>query len=534
MEQLRDFFPALPEQRLLTALSLNGNNVSAAAQFLLNENENIVNSEVGTITSTLTYNNFNNDEEESSLNGVTRSGVNNNSSMSNSQQSSASIFSVASPPAVLINNITNESNSPHQHEEESPVFTIGARIRYGDFYASNSDEDDESDDDFSVDNYLETYENNNSHNVFAIPSQRRKKIYVQDENKSENENSSKLYWVLFDNQIMKKSHIDLLNVQLSKTSHSRVAILSQDATILSKDEASVIFARYFHGNWDNRKDTNYDLVQNERESMFLFHKNSEDRKKNKIINDHGFWAQYFSVNDLNTVWRTLVAQTFFWGDRFVATVSAIKVVAPTDGLITSNRLTFDGAMYDTERGVRNAMERNCVIIVPCKVDDAEIYRHGVSLLSIQSNISTQPLYFQKCKLKQDNNKYIEKKRKKISRPPGKKGNDRIKMKIIEDYIEKEEEHIHSSVYKILKKKIANKLSMFSPGKTPSKFKNSRNGVMTNKNKRRRIELHDNKNHTSNHDNKENVKYKNGFIDDEDIQCEHCFYKLSGIIWTREV
>ena len=50
-----------------------------------------------------------------------------------------------------------------------------------------------------------TYENNNSRNVFAIPSQRRKKIYVQDENKSENENSSKLYWVLFDNQIMKKS-----------------------------------------------------------------------------------------------------------------------------------------------------------------------------------------------------------------------------------------------------------------------------------------------------------------------------------------
>ncbi len=522
MEQLRDFFPALPEQQLLTALSLNGNNVSAAAQFLLNENENVT---------TLTYNNSNNDEEESSLNDVERSNISNNI-MSNSQQSSASIFSVASPPAVLINNI-NESNSTHQHEEESPEFTIGARIRYGDFYASNSDEDYESDDDFSVDNYLETYENNNSRDVFAIPSQRRKKIYVQDENKSENENSSKLYWVLFDNQIMKKSHIDLLNVQLSKTSHSRVAILSQDATILSKDEASVIFARYFHGNWDNKKDANYDLVQNERESMFLFHKNSEDRKRNKIINDHGFWAQYFSVNDLNTVWRTLIAQTFFWGDRFIATVSAIKVVAPTDGLVTSNRLTFDGAMYDTERGVRNAMERNCVIIVPCKVDDAEIYRHGVSLLSVQSNISIQPLYFQKCKLKQDNDKYIEKKTKKISRQPAKKGNDRIKMKIIEDYIEKEEEHIHSSVYKILKKKIANQLSMFSPGKTPSKFKNNKNGVMTYNNKRRRIEFHNNKNHNSNH-NKENVKYKNGFIDDEDIQCEHCFYKLSGIIWTREV
>ena len=97
--------------------------------------------------------------------------------------------------------------------------------------------------------------------------------------------------------------------------------------------------------------------------MFLFHTKNNNRCNNKSnsggkkIYDHGFWAQYFSVNDLNTMWRTLVEQTFFWGDRFVATVSAISVVPPTDGLVTDNRLTFDGAMYDTERGVRNAMER---------------------------------------------------------------------------------------------------------------------------------------------------------------------------------
>ena len=70
---------------------------------------------------------------------------------------------------------------------------------------------------------------------------------------------------------MKKTHIELLNVQLSKTSHKRVAILSQDATIVSKDEALLIFSRYFHGKWDNKKDVNYNRVQNERESMFLFH-----------------------------------------------------------------------------------------------------------------------------------------------------------------------------------------------------------------------------------------------------------------------
>ena len=60
--------------------------------------------------------------------------------------SSASIFSVASPPAILVNNIQSENNSQvnnaeaddeRQVEQDSPLFTIGARIRYDDFYNSD-------------------------------------------------------------------------------------------------------------------------------------------------------------------------------------------------------------------------------------------------------------------------------------------------------------------------------------------------------------------------------------------------------------
>ena len=575
MEQLSEFFPSATEQQLRTALSLSGDNVSAAAQFLLNDDNNNNNDdseEVGTITTTLAYNNntdIDEDDDDSDNEAINESEhtstINNPlfGIMSNSQQSSASIFSVASPPAILVNNIQSENNSQvnnaeadeeRQVEQDSPLFTIGARIRYDDFY--NSDlSDDDSDDDFTINNYLENYDNNRSNSMFAIPSGRRKKIYVQDDYKSEeededndnNQKNKKLYWVLFDNQIMKKTHIELLNVQLSKTSHKRVAILSQDATIVSKDEALLIFSRYFHGKWDNKKDVNYNRVQNERESMFLFHTKNNNRCNNKSnsggkkIHDHGFWAQYFSVNDLNTMWRTLVAQTFFWGDRFVATVSAISVVEPTDGLVTDNRLTFDGAMYDTERGVRNAMERNCIIIVPCTVDNGEIYRHGVSLLSVQANTSTAPLYFQKCKLKQDNQKYIEKKMRKaaiIITNNMMENNNKVKIKIIEDYITKEEEHIHSSEYKIVKSKIENNLLIFSPGKTPSKFKKNNNNMMAHNNKRRRIEIRNYENNNSNNSNNDNntsrkIDFKNGIIDDEDVKCEHCFFKLSGIVWIRE-
>ena len=205
MEQLSEFFPSATEQQLRTALSLSGDNVSAAAQFLLNDDNNNNNDdseEVGTITTTLAYNNntdIDEDDDDSDNEAINESEhtstINNPlfGIMSNSQQSSASIFSVASPPAILVNNIQSENNSrvnnaevdeERQVEQDSPLFTIGARIRYDDFY--NSDlSDDDSDDDFTINNYLENYDNNRSNSMFAIPSGRRKKIYVQDDYKSE-------------------------------------------------------------------------------------------------------------------------------------------------------------------------------------------------------------------------------------------------------------------------------------------------------------------------------------------------------------
>ena len=55
MEQLREFFPAVPEQQLRTALSLTGNNVSAAAQYLLNDSNSNQDDEEGTVRTSLTY-----------------------------------------------------------------------------------------------------------------------------------------------------------------------------------------------------------------------------------------------------------------------------------------------------------------------------------------------------------------------------------------------------------------------------------------------------------------------------------------------
>ena len=44
---------------------------------------------------------------------------------------------------------------------------------------------------------------------------------------------------------MLKSHVELLNIQLSSTSHKRVAIISQDASMINEAEAQLIFHDIF-------------------------------------------------------------------------------------------------------------------------------------------------------------------------------------------------------------------------------------------------------------------------------------------------
>ena len=71
------------------------------------------------------------------------------------------------------------------------------------------------------------------------------------------------------------------------------------------------------------------------------------------------------------------------------------------------------------------------------------------------------------------------------------------------------------------------MTIFSPGKTPSKFNDS-NGNGVPKSKRRRIQIRD---ENSGSDNCAGV-VKNGVVDEEDIKCEHRFYRLSGVVWKR--
>ena len=540
MEQLREFFPAVPEQQLRTALSLTGNNVSAAAQYLLNDSNSNQDDEEGTVRTSLTYDSLGVQLETRS---EVNSGLEPNDIQVNAGNSvERNVFEQASPLPLLINNLTsttNNSENPSVESEgtqESPIFTIGTRIRYHDHSDSEWEESDSED--FSVTNYLESY---NNRSMFATPSQRRAKVYIQPTNHDQETASSKnkLFWTLFDNKVMLKSHIELLNIQLSATSHKRVAIISQDASMINEVEAQLIFSRYFHGNWDDKKDSNYIKVQNERNALFLPDCISKGIKNDDVIakksigeakqwwgtkkwtkkNEHGFWAQYFGVKNLNAMWRSLVAQTFFWGDRLFSTVSAITIAPQNTSIFSSNSSTFDAIMQSTERGIRHAAEKNCVVIMPCKAGLSEVYRHGVSILSLLPDCATEPLHFQQFPVQKDNVE-IARKRKRSSK-------NRSSFKVLEDYILKEEDHIHKSEFKIVKGRIQNAMTIFSPGKTPSKFNDS-NGNGVPKSKRRRIQIRD---ENSGSDNCVGV-VKNGVVDEEDIKCEHRFYRLSGVVWKR--
>ena len=548
MEQLREFFPAVSDQDLRTALSLTGNNVSAAAQFLLNDSDSTDDAEEGTVRTSLTY--------DSQVVQVATRSESNGELESNATHADANssmednVFEQASPPSLLINNLTsttNDSDNPPVESEgtqDSPIFTIGTRIRYQDH--SDSEWEESDGEDFSVTNYLESY---NSRSMFATPSQRRAKVYVKPTNHAQDTaiSKNKLFWTLFDNKIMLKSHVELLNIQLSTTSHKRAAIISQDARMINEAEAQLIFSRYFHGNWDDKKDSNYTKVQNERNAFFLPDRMSNSIKNDEIINDneksvnggqnwwgakkwkkkdeHGFWAQYFGVRDLNAIWRSLVAQTFFWGDRLFSTVSAIMIAPQNTSIFSSNSSTFDGIMQSTERGIRHAAEKNCMVIIPCKAGPSEVYRHGVSILSLLPNCATEPLYFQQCSVQKDN---VEILRKRHASSKNRKSDKRNHFKVLEDYILKEEDHIHKSEFKIVKGRIQNPMTIFSPGKTPSKF-NGSNGNGIPKRKRRRIQIRDENSGSCNGGG----VVKDGVVDEEDVKCEHRFYQLSGVVWKRK-
>ena len=189
MEQLREFFPAVPEQQLRTALSLTGNDVSAAAQFLLNDS-NSSRQEEGTVRTSLTYDNHGVELE-------TRSEVDselepNDIQLNTGNSMERNVFEQASPLPLLINNLTsttNNSDNPSVESEgtqESPIFTIGTRIRYHDHSDSEWEESDSEE--FSVTNYLESY---NNRSMFATPSQRRAKVYIQPTNHDQETASSK-------------------------------------------------------------------------------------------------------------------------------------------------------------------------------------------------------------------------------------------------------------------------------------------------------------------------------------------------------
>ena len=59
-------------------------------------------------------------------------------------------------------------------------------------------------------------------------------------------------------------------------------------------------------------------------------------------------------------------------------------------------------MQSTERGIRHAAEKNCVVVMPCKAGLSEVYRHGVSILSLLPDCATEPLHFQQYPVQKDN------------------------------------------------------------------------------------------------------------------------------------
>ena len=288
--------------------------------------------------------------------------------------------------------------------------------------------------------------------------------------------SQKSLWCMFDDCVMKKTHIELLNIRLSTTGHSLASVLFEDAALFDKDSARkrfnvilgptetekkkaateggkedvrICLASILQGDltspaadtvdetlWPSRKSSvkSRHRVAQLNKSKFEPAKNIFGQSKSL----HGFWARYFSVEDIDEMWRAIVTQAYFWGDRGASLMSvhlAAKDASEDSGFDT---LTNEvGGLY------RKQNERKCVITVPAALDKSDIRRVGITLLRVLSTKQKRAIFFQECRVP------------------------------IQKLVNTEEEHTQASKYKLSCHNVKPKPLKYRPGSTPTFITNKR-------------------------------------------------------------
>ncbi|KAL4094684.1 hypothetical protein PRIC1_010342 [Phytophthora ramorum] len=262
------------------------------------------------------------------------------------------------------------------------------------------------------------------------PMTKRAKVF-----KSEGKTGDNEFWVAFDDQVMTKSMIDLLNTTLTKLAHSKVVLLSQPVKEVEEKDAimklrSVIAVRdiadegVVEGGMQPPRDasnrrgialacllngstpcatpdieeTRKSLGSSESSAIFTSDVSTGQKRKRTVTADtptRGFFAHFFPIKELDMVWRTVMHAHLFKG-RFGDT---IEFHTASGGAFTKR--DFDELMHvqssalssrAASLGFSPLATLKCCLILPCLANEEEMLRVGRnihSVLKVQGNVYYQ-------------------------------------------------------------------------------------------------------------------------------------------------
>ena len=342
----------------------------------------------------------------------------------NSSLTNSSIFSSSLNSSVFTD---NESGfSPRSEILETPL-SIGTlvsretRMLYNESDHSGLESEEE---DFPFSDGIDTFS-------FIRPINRPlQRSYIKP---TENVNvcdGLKRYWVLFDKEIMLKTHIELLNIDLTKTSHARVSLLAHDSGVVTREEAK---RRIAHGIGEELRSAN-----------------SASTLKDIETPISGYWAHFLPVTEINALWTSIVANIYFFGDKF-SNVVTIQVIDDTESLLQLQTKGFDSVYQNSQRGGRSNQGLRCCVFIPCNgTCDAEIYRHGASLLStLPEDKRKADIYFRH--LPQHDSKSL---------PHHRNTKEKSSHKSIRKMLKTSEEHVDASIYKLARRAASKPTPLF--------------------------------------------------------------------------
>ena len=372
----------------------------------------------------------------SSTSSYSTSSTSSSSTSSSSSSSAASVPNLNSPFVVSPNApslASSEGDSTPlyarfgltQNSTNSSIYSLsGSEDESPGVHSESEDESEDEDDDTQVPNRAARINNalnaqvlSRAANLLALrmmPAAKKTRFAMTPTQKVQEsitmgQTTTTLFWALVDNKVMQKHHIDLLNADVATLRHSRIGLLCHPTKYTNATEANLAFQE------DTASTSFTSSTSFSGPSLFNSSSIASTGTASSTSVNHGFWAMYFPMSELNGVWSGLVSHCFFWGDHYGSKI-VIDLVKSESELAQHLQKMNKGTAWKDTIGfdtVSNLIKTHAIdqqvlccrlrVDLPRRGTELELKKTGERLLQIMPATCRGPLYFApKCPPQQSN------------------------------------------------------------------------------------------------------------------------------------